>query len=377
MRAVQEIRTGIGVLVGVQLVVTFGVMGLLTRMAPAVEKVIDENVTSITAVEQMYASLAARDCGLSLAEAEARFDEGLAAARASAYLPGEAQLVDQIDKTWRTGLAGECDARLRTGALLSELADINRGEMEKADEQAKQLGGAGAWAATLLGLFSFAAGVALIRAYTRRFAEPMAEVEAVLAAVHRGDPYRRARRLDAPQEYGTIAMRLNQMLDRRLAREEGQDPRLAIVDRTLLHHLLDRLPEPMVAVDTSGAIIAASDRALDILAGAGVDSLSDVLKVGPGRADEEISLIQAVEPFGKSDGFLITLQPLKTQQELLGESRPSFLEEPPPEAPPAAAPPVTRRPTIDPLADRGGADEKRERPASPKPKIDVPDWERD
>ncbi len=380
MRAVAEIRTGIGVLIGLQLLVTFGVMGLLTRMAPAVERVITQNVTSITAVEEMYAALAARDCGQSVSEAEARFDNGLQNARASAYLPGELALIDDIDKEWRSGLAGDCDARLRTGQRLGTLADLNREEMETADEAAKQLGGAGAWAATLLGLITFGTGVGLIRAYTRRFAAPLGEIEGVLAAAHRGDPYRRAKRLDAPQEYGAIATRLNQMLDRRLAREEEVDPRLKLVDRTLLHHILDRMPEPMVAVDTSGAIIAASDRALDILAAAGVNSLSDALSVVPQGKHEATSLILAVEPFGKNEGFLITLQPPEAPQEMLGEQRVSFLEEEPPPLAPAPPPTGPLGPILgDPFADRPPSEEKRVRPTrtADLPPDGKKDWERD
>jgi hypothetical protein len=274
-------------------------------------------------------------------------------------------------------LAGDCDARAAIVGDLDRLAETNRQQIVAADGTTRQLGTAGAWATVALGLAAFGASAALIRRMNARIATPMAEIREVLEAGARGDVYRRCRRMDAPEEYGVIAQRLNQLLDRRLAREESVDPQLHRVDRALLHHLLDRQPEPMVAVDTSGAVIAASDRALEVLAGAGVDSLSDALNVGPTGDADVISLIMKVEPFGKQDGFLVTLHSLASRMGADEQGPPpSLLDDPTSEeaakvASDASPPPAVPR---DPLAD-GPVTLRPDRPQGTR--SDKPDWERD
>lgn len=366
MRTLSEIRGGIGLLLTIQLILTFGVMGLLVRMSPAIERIVAENVRSVMAAESMQRALAQREC-VAPDQTAAAFETGLERAGANVTVPGEAEILGEVQATYPAALAGDCDAIVTTSEQLSGLSELNRQGMDRADEEAKQLGVAGTWAAALLGLITFVAGMAILRRMTLRIADPLTEIESVLAAVQRGDPYRRCRRLDAPAEYGVIATRLNQLLDRRLAKAEEEDPQLAMIDRTLLHHLLDRMPHPTVAVDTSGAILAASDSAMDILAGGGVSSLPDVLIGGGG---EDASLIERVEAFGKHDGFLITLRPIGPlpRDEAAAEA---------PAAEPSAGEAAEAPRIVNPLADQGAGDAPRELP-QPEPRTDDrPDWERD
>ncbi len=369
MRAEAEIRTGISVLLVVQLVMAFGAMGLLTRMGPAIERIISENVTSIQAAEEMYATLAMHDCAPVLGHADIdsriRFDAGLQAAKRAAHLPEEQVAIGQIERDWEAAIDGDCRARDSTASALGDLASINRNLMGLADAQTKRLGAAGAWATVLLGLAAFGASIGLIRRFGRRLAEPLQEVEAVLTAVGAGDPYRRCKRMEAPSEYGVIAVRLNQLLDRRLAKQETEDPELRRIDRTLLHHLLDGRTQPTVAVDASGAILVASQSALDLLEKSGIEAIADVLARGVDGSDED-SIIAGVEPFGRPDGFLITLHPAGSP-ETGGEPKVSLLDESS-ESP---------RPVIrNALADRGASDSK-ELPKRVEEKSDKPDWERD
>jgi len=236
--------------------------------------------------------------------------------------------------------------------------------MGLADTQTKRLGAAGAWATVLLGLASFGSSLALIRRFSSRLAAPLQEVESVLTAAAEGDTYRRCKRMDASSEYGSISVRLNQLLDRRLARQESEDPELRKIDRTLLHHLLDGRAQPTVAVDTSGAILVASQSALDLLAKSGIEAIADVLARGVDGNSED-SIIAGVEAFGRPDGFLITLH---------GDSSPEKGDEPPvslldeEEAPKA----VFRNPMAD-----HGATESKLAPPRTESKSKKPDWERD
>jgi hypothetical protein len=347
MRAISEIRVGIGVLLTIQLFTTFGVVGLLTRMTPSLDRTIDRNVASLTASEQMLAALADQGCDLTDAPVqEVQFEEALFLAKGNASHPKEDLALQGVERSWVQAFAGDCNARLQTRTALQDLSGLHRLQMEQEQQYVERLANGGAWAAALLGSLAFAASLGVITRFTSRIAVPLSELEGVLAAVSRGDPYRRCRKVPAPEEYATIAVRLNQLLDRRLAREEEEDPQLTTIDRALLHHLMDQQPDPLVAVDTSGAILASSHAALDILAGIGVDSLSTALSPLSDTPDP-LSIIAKVEPFGNV-GFLITLR------------RPTVPQVPPADSPAVPAPPenapapaAARKATVPPPEPRG------------------------
>jgi hypothetical protein len=364
MRAASEIRWTVSALVIVQLLLTFGVIALIVRMTPGVDEVLAEDVSSLTAIDQMYSLLAGGECGTDATALAAPFDQAYRLAQGSAHDAGEQELIEKIGKTWNLALACDREARAATIENLRALANLNRASIENAHRQGHELGVSGAWATAFLGVAAFGIGTFLMFRFVRRMATPLEEVEAVLSAVVRGDPYRRCRRIEAPAEYTQIAARLNQFLDRRLAREEEEDPQLANLDRALLHHLLDTLPDPVVAVDTSGAIIAASDGAMDLLAGTDLSSISDALASG-GEDDDAISLIQRVEPFGRSDGFILSL--VRRGADDAGD-----------ETADVPFPPGSPRFRGNPLADSGAADAKRVEKAEPSNKKDGrEDWQRD
>lgn len=379
MKTASEIRTGLGVLVSAQMIVAFASIGLVTRMSPAIERILFENVRSTTAVERMYASIARRDCGLSQEDAEARFEEALGDEKRNITIDGEGVLAHRVDKAWRRGMRGDCGAMDVVTENLDAIGELNRGEMAAQDIRAKRLGAAGAWATVILGLATFGISAMLSRRFIQRIAAPIGEIEAVLVAANQGDPYRRCRRMEGPAEFGAIAMRLNQLLDKRLAQDETEDPQLRAMDRCLLQHLLDRMPDAVVAVDRSGAVIAASDRAMDVIAGSGVNSLADALAISP-DGDPEISLIQRVEPFGKQQGFLVWLKPLEGASRPSGGAGEGSSGGAPTEPGPAIlAEPLVRRPTLtNGLADRGASDDPNAKPVAAPPPVDgKKDWERD
>jgi hypothetical protein len=112
---------------------------------------------------------------------------------------------------------------------------------------------------------------------------------------------------------------------------------------------------------------------LEILAGSGIESLSDALAVGPQGRSEGTSLVQRVERFGRDEGYLITLRALD----------PSGIGGLP--ADPSATandrteedlPPPDARPPANPFADPAPTEVKSV-PPSPPPVDGRPDWERD
>lgn len=213
MRVRSEILVGVGALLAVQVATTLAAIGLLARMSPAVERILEENVATLTAVEDMLAALAVED-GATVAT-RSPFAEALARARANVTEPEEVPLLAEIDGLAPAAVAGDPVAVREVVARLEELSDVNRRSMARMDARARQLGMAGAWAAVGLGTIGFVMSVGVSRRLARRIEEPLAEVDAALAAAGHGDIHRRCIVREGPSELVRIAREVNELLDGR------------------------------------------------------------------------------------------------------------------------------------------------------------------
>ena len=259
MRMMTEGRMGIGALLSLQLLTSFAAIGLLARVSPAVERILENNVSSTEAVEEMLAALAMDD-----ASTPDRFAAGLEMARENAVEPGELPLLDELERTSAAAVVGNQKARAETIATLRALSDVNRQAMRRADNSARFQGQAGAWTSALAGFAGFVLRVLVYDRTRRRLVSPVLELHATLAAVRGGDHHRRCTKLDGPIETHLIADDLNWILEqlalirRPLATASGLRPYLLA--------LLERHPQPTVILDAKGEVIALNQAALDSVA---------------------------------------------------------------------------------------------------------------
>ncbi len=264
MRLRTELEIAAVALVAIQVVTSFAAIGLLVRMGPAIERILDDNVTSVHAVDEMLGAIALAE--VDPEAATARYAEGLTRARAHVTETEEGPLIERIREVGPAALAGDGPAREAAVGALDALADVNRRSMARTDASEQRLGYGGAWAAAVLGLVSFAVGVLVSRRLVARVEGPLAEVDASLQAARRGDTHRRCTILDAPEEVARVAREVNELLDERQALCLGTPGRAALLDRAALLHLLEASPVPMVVVDDGGVLHAANRAAHDRLA---------------------------------------------------------------------------------------------------------------
>jgi nitrate/nitrite-specific signal transduction histidine kinase len=209
----EEIRLVIVILGAVVVVLAFGTIGLLSRMSPAIERVIDENVTSTMAVQKMLASLASRDD--STQTRKATFADALATAQGNITEHDEVELLRRVSRSSDEAFDGDPDALASTVKALVALGEVNWHSIERADEKARRLGSAGAWTAVLLGALGFLVALLAVRRFQRRVLVPLSEIHAVLTRNHTGDHHRRCNVTSAPSELRDIAQKVNQILDAR------------------------------------------------------------------------------------------------------------------------------------------------------------------
>lgn len=292
MRLRNEISLAVGLLLSIQLATSVGTTGLLSRMTPALEMILRDNVTSVAASQDMLTAIAL-DGVIADADREALFDEGLVLALDTVTLPEEKPLVALIERQGATTLYSAGPARGEVVDALRRLTEVNIESIAVADHEAQRMGIAGAWAASLLGVLSFGASVLVSRRLTRRIDQPIADIDAALQAARLGDLHRRCYARDVPDDLQRIVDGVNRLLDRPAPWTESVAPP-APADRVALLLLLDRIGAAAVVVDPKGVIRSSNDAA-------------NALFATP-RGEAERKALSAVPTKGAAEGW--TIEPL-------------------------------------------------------------------
>lgn len=258
MRLDQEVGFALGVLLLMQLLTAFAAIALFNRMGPAVDEILRENVSSQEAASDMLAILA----GPAPEQRSEAFGEALDRARESITDRREQALVDAVAVRSQAALQGDLRATIEVVDALRQLAAVNRGLMQTANQVAVQRWKAGAWTAVVLGVTTFLVGTTVYRRMRGRIELPVLEVDETLVAARGGDVLRRCAPLGGPRELRRIAQNVNWMLDRWMLQGEhvGED-RL----RAALLHLMDHYPTPVLLVDPAEGILAMNRHALELL----------------------------------------------------------------------------------------------------------------
>jgi nitrogen fixation/metabolism regulation signal transduction histidine kinase len=259
----------VAVLVACNVLLAFGAIGLLTRMSPAIERILLENVYSTEAAEDLLALLALPAPALSADDRQQRFEDTLQRLRENATEPQEVPVLERVVQRYGAALAGDERAVVAVVQALQHLATVNRQAMASADQEAQRLGIAGAWVAVCIAVLSFVISLMVIRRLERHVLNPLIELHDVLDAVREGNHHRRCRIIEAPEEIRSVLHAVNALLDRGLHDNENLPYRRAsshtIIARGALLHLLEQHPTAVVLVDERGDIVASNSRGLAVL----------------------------------------------------------------------------------------------------------------
>lgn len=215
MRLRTELLLYTALLAMLNVLLAFGAIGLFMRMGPAIERIIKENVVSITAAEDVLAEFAAAPGELDAA-ARQRVHAAIEHAAANVTVAAETPVIGAMRQQWAAAASGAAGPRAELISQTRALIGINRRAMTAVDEEAQRLGTAGAWAAVFIGSLTFAFSLLIVAQLRQRLVDPLLELHAVLAAAREGDRFRRCRMHEAPVELKQAAQALNTLLDERL-----------------------------------------------------------------------------------------------------------------------------------------------------------------
>ena len=211
MKLRREAALGFAALLVVQVSSSGLAIALLARMGPAVGQILQENVYSIEAVEDMLTELAIHaERTDTITET---FVNALERARSNVTEDAEVPLLEQIEADKDEAFGDDPEARGRVVASLRELGRVNRASMQRADARARSLSLAGAWAASMLAGLAFALGIVAYRRLRLRLELPIVALRDTLRRVRAGSWQARCPPVDAPREVEQIARDINWVLD--------------------------------------------------------------------------------------------------------------------------------------------------------------------
>lgn len=215
MKLLTIVRWGALLLIGLNVLMALGSIWVFTRMAPAIEVIIEQNERSLEACEQMLSALAlSRGDQLDSPTLKLSFKEALKTAQNNITEDEEPDALELIDRNYPTAFENNFKARMQTITAINRLGEINREAMVRADVRARQLGNGGAWGVVFMASAVFLAGLLFKRTLKRNLVKPLEEIQSVISANRQGDTMRRCSGADMSKDIKTIFDGMNELLDK-------------------------------------------------------------------------------------------------------------------------------------------------------------------
>jgi trehalose-6-phosphate synthase len=217
MNVGQNVRLGAWLLIGLNLLMALGSIWVFIRMAPAIEVIIIQNERSLQACEEMLSSLAMMNPnGPDTDQLKASFNAALSRAENNVTEQEEPLALESIRHNYAQAFAGDFEAKAKTVTAIASLSRINREAMAVADKKARQLGNGGAWGVVFMASTVFLVGMLFMRSLKRNLVAPLAEMQAVISALRKGNTLRRCTRMDMPNDIAQVFSEFNEFLDKNI-----------------------------------------------------------------------------------------------------------------------------------------------------------------
>lgn len=214
MKLAKGFILGAWLLVGINLLMALGAIGIFERMTPAIADILSNNERSLQACEEMLAALVFAHDSDKNREMSIMFSQALERAEKNITETAEPEMLKKIAAHFPLAFSGNGHAIEVTSESIRNLAEINRKAMDDADARARQLGKGGAWGIVFMAVCAFLAGIIFIRNLNRKLLEPLEEIKAVIIANLGGETRRRCSGADMPGDIRAIYGNLNSVLDR-------------------------------------------------------------------------------------------------------------------------------------------------------------------
>lgn len=263
-----------------QLLTAVVALTLFGRTAPTVERIIDDNVRSLVAVEKMQKALILR---ASDDHARATFADALDQARANITAEEERAPIRSIEGSWRAAFDGDASSLRLVMASLGELSERNRVAIAASGAEAGRVTQAAGWAIVVLAGVGLGFGLLAVRRANHTVVEPIGRLHDAVEAYRGGEHLRRCEAGNAPREFRAIADALNALMDQVAAQKGAPEIRVPV----WINRVLDEVDGPVAVVTPSAEVLASNVAGLAWLADEGAqEALRLALTGEPAEAVE-------------------------------------------------------------------------------------------
>lgn len=214
MKLVNSIRMGAWFVILLSLFMAFGSIWGFLRMAPVIDKIIQQNTRTLVSCEKMLASIAQISGNEKEDEAYiAAFIFALGQAKRNVTEKDEPEVIEEIGVHYRNAFAGDRTAKKVTVQAIVKLSDINKNAMIIEDQKARKFGSAGAWGVVFMATAVFFVATLLMRSIRRNLIYPLEEIFSVIEANLRGDSMRRCFGAKLSRDVKILYDGVNELLD--------------------------------------------------------------------------------------------------------------------------------------------------------------------
>ncbi|OFZ20696.1 MAG: hypothetical protein A2X94_08545 [Bdellovibrionales bacterium GWB1_55_8] len=300
----RDIRLSIGTLLAFQLAISFGAIGLLDRMAPAIHHIVEQNIVPMESIQDMLSILASSNEPVEKRKKE--FTIALERLRTKATQRSEIRAMDRVLSNHEAAIWGDPKAQQEAVVSLRELAKFNQKAMARADERARNLGTAASWAIVFLGFSGFIAGLFVLRRLLTRVAEPVASLSETLRAWRKGDFLRRCKSHEGVLELRNALAIINELLDEHLAPSSRSRSPENTQDKAVVIHFLEQNPQPAFVVHEKQGIVAANSKGIALLSrNEGASLRQDLMRAKNGAPGTSVTSVTQIK---NSENWLCTVK---------------------------------------------------------------------
>ena len=308
----RDLLLGIGALITFNLLMSWGAVGALSRMRPAIERIFSDNLRSIEAAEDMLIVVAKSEGERLAPSARQRFFRAYDRAAKNISEENERATLRRIREYTSTAFEGDSFSNQAMIEELRHLIQDNRVAMNRVEREALRLSTAGAWFAIFVALFCFMMGMLVVRRVNRQILDPIVALFETVEAVRAGDRHRRCLHQEGPVEIRRILDGVNFLLDRRNQGVAAQEASASELERAAIHHLLEAMDKASFIVDPQGQVAAANRAGLELLSSDEGETLRAALAQAPFSSSQQESQgelgTMSSAPLGGGKGWLCTFE---------------------------------------------------------------------
>lgn len=217
MKLSNSVTIGAWILISLNLMLAFGAIWVFARMTPAIKLIVDQNLNSLQACEEMLASLASSASATEKENQKTAFEVVLRSVSSYTRKTEEQKALKLISDNYRKAFEGDQGAVTNTVQGITRLGEINRIAMVRAYTNAKQYGDGGAWGVVFMASGVFFVGMLFMRSLKKILVGPLEEINEVLIAHRKGDLMRRCTGSDLSGNVKNVFIGINDLLDQTVA----------------------------------------------------------------------------------------------------------------------------------------------------------------